>query len=58
MLQILGMAIGMAPKDKTFKAYIELELQLGNIDRCVCGKCTPELTGLHWNHSWHGLLGD
>lgn len=52
------MAIGMAPKDKTFKAYIELELQLGNIDRCVCGKCTPELTGLHWNHSWHGLLGD
>ena len=34
--KILGMALGMAPKDKTFKAYIELELQLGNIDRCVC----------------------
>ncbi|GFH16470.1 uncharacterized protein HaLaN_12894, partial [Haematococcus lacustris] len=24
----------MAPKDRTFKAYIELELQLGNVDRC------------------------
>lgn len=32
--KILGMALGIAPKDKTFKAYIELELQLGNIDRC------------------------
>jgi crooked neck len=31
--KILGMALGMAPKDKTYKAYIELELQLGNIDR-------------------------
>ncbi|KAG0476689.1 hypothetical protein HPP92_013530 [Vanilla planifolia] len=32
--QILGNAIGMAPKDKIFKKYIEVELQLGNIDRC------------------------
>ncbi|CAI7747672.1 unnamed protein product [Closterium sp. NIES-53] len=32
--QILGHAIGVAPKDKIFKAYIEMELQLGNIDRC------------------------
>ncbi|KAH7682363.1 crooked neck protein [Dioscorea alata] len=32
--QILGNAIGMAPKDKIFKKYIEIELQLGNIDRC------------------------
>eukprot|EP00898_Chlorokybus_atmophyticus_P002064 jgi/Chlat1/2859/Chrsp194S00790 len=32
--QILGSAIGMAPKDKIFKSYIEVELQLGNIDRC------------------------
>eukprot|EP00850_Spirogloea_muscicola_P009940 SM000057S18370 [mRNA] locus=s57:260193:264737:+ [translate_table: standard] len=32
--QILGMAIGTAPKDKIFKTYIEMELQLGNIDRC------------------------
>ncbi|KAJ0989313.1 hypothetical protein J5N97_007669 [Dioscorea zingiberensis] len=31
---ILGNAIGMAPKDKIFKKYIEIELQLGNIDRC------------------------
>ena len=31
--KILGMALGLAPKDKTFKSYIELELQLGNIDR-------------------------
>jgi len=32
--KILGTAIGVVPKDKTFKSYIELELQLGNIDRC------------------------
>lgn len=34
--QILGMAIGSCPKDKLFKAYIDLELQLGNVDRCGC----------------------
>ncbi|XP_074567054.1 uncharacterized protein LOC141823689 [Curcuma longa] len=32
--QILGNAIGMAPKDKIFKQYIEIELQLGNVTRC------------------------
>ncbi|KAF0893165.1 hypothetical protein E2562_023192 [Oryza meyeriana var. granulata] len=32
--QILGNAIGMAPKGKIFKKYIEFEMQLGNIDRC------------------------
>ncbi|URD98738.1 HAT (Half-A-TPR) repeat [Musa troglodytarum] len=32
--KILGNAIGMAPKDKIFKKYIEIELQLGNITRC------------------------
>ncbi|XVF53031.1 hypothetical protein PTKIN_Ptkin05aG0066400 [Pterospermum kingtungense] len=32
--QILGNAIGKAPKDKMFKKYIQIELQLGNIDRC------------------------
>nr|GEY50024.1 crooked neck-like protein 1 [Tanacetum cinerariifolium] len=31
---VLGNAIGMAPKDKIFKKYIEIELQLGNIDHC------------------------
>ncbi|XP_022023839.1 crooked neck-like protein 1, partial [Helianthus annuus] len=31
---ILGNAIGIAPKDKIFNKYIEIELQLGNIDRC------------------------
>nr|XP_043626995.1 crooked neck-like protein 1 [Erigeron canadensis] len=31
---VLGNAIGMVPKDKIFKKYIEIELQLGNIDRC------------------------
>ncbi|CAM8904518.1 unnamed protein product [Rhodiola kirilowii] len=31
---LLGNAIGKAPKDKIFKKYIEIELQLGNIDRC------------------------
>ncbi|CAN1244758.1 Crooked neck-like protein 1 [Linum perenne] len=32
--QILGNAVGKAPKDKIFKKYIEIELQLGNMDRC------------------------
>lgn len=32
--KILGTAIGMAPKSKIFKKYIELELQLFNIDAC------------------------
>ncbi|XVF24057.1 hypothetical protein REPUB_Repub13aG0093900 [Reevesia pubescens] len=31
---ILGTAIGMASKPKIFNEYIELEFQLGNIDRC------------------------
>ncbi|CAB62633.1 crooked neck-like protein [Arabidopsis thaliana] len=32
--RILGNAIGKAPKHKIFKKYIEIELHLGNIDRC------------------------
>lgn len=32
--QILGNAIGKAPKEKVFKKYIEIELQLGNVERC------------------------
>ncbi|ONK81203.1 uncharacterized protein A4U43_C01F26420 [Asparagus officinalis] len=31
---VLGNAIGKAPKDKIFKKYIEIELQMGQIDRC------------------------
>lgn len=30
----LGVAIGKCPREKVFKGYIELELQLGNVDRC------------------------
>uniref|UniRef100_A0A8I6XRK5 Pre-mRNA-splicing factor Syf1/CRNKL1-like C-terminal HAT-repeats domain-containing protein n=1 Tax=Hordeum vulgare subsp. vulgare TaxID=112509 RepID=A0A8I6XRK5_HORVV len=32
--RILGNAIGMAPQGKLFKEYIEIELHLGNFDRC------------------------
>ncbi|GAA6001131.1 Clf1p [Rhodotorula paludigena] len=32
--KVLGMAIGMAPKEKLFKEYIELELKLREFDRC------------------------
>uniref|UniRef100_A0A0E0KQY1 Pre-mRNA-splicing factor Syf1-like N-terminal HAT-repeats domain-containing protein n=1 Tax=Oryza punctata TaxID=4537 RepID=A0A0E0KQY1_ORYPU len=32
--QIMGNAIGIAPKGKIFKKYIEFEMKLGNIDRC------------------------
>ena len=31
---MFGRAIGQAPREKIFKAYIEMELQLGNLDRC------------------------
>ncbi|XWS09840.1 hypothetical protein CRYUN_Cryun39dG0024000 [Craigia yunnanensis] len=33
--QILGNAIGKAPKDKIFKKYIEIELQLGPLPKIV-----------------------
>lgn len=32
--KIFGQAIGIYPKEKVFKEYIELELDLGNVDRC------------------------
>ncbi|XP_021800008.1 crooked neck-like protein 1 [Prunus avium] len=32
--KILGTAIGKSPKDKIFKKYIEIELNLGNFNRC------------------------
>ncbi|XP_065844556.1 crooked neck-like protein 1 isoform X2 [Oscarella lobularis] len=32
--KILGMALGVCPKPKLFKGYIELELQLREFDRC------------------------
>ena len=32
--KILGNAIGKAPKEKIFKYYIEMEMQMGNVDRC------------------------
>eukprot|EP00736_Rhodelphis_marinus_P006637 Rmarinus@m.29779 len=31
---LLGQALGRCPKEKIFKEYIQLELQLGEIDRC------------------------
>jgi len=32
--KLLGHAIGAAPKDKLFREYIQLELQLGEVTRC------------------------
>jgi len=32
--KMFGRAIGMCPREKVFKAYIQMELQLGNVDRC------------------------
>ena len=32
--KIFGMAIGMCPTNKLFRSYIEMELALGNVDRC------------------------
>lgn len=32
--KLLGMAIGMCGKENVFKGYIELELQLGEVERC------------------------
>jgi len=36
--RILGMALGMAPKNKTFKSYIEMELALGHVDRWTAAR--------------------
>lgn len=32
--KLLGTAIGMCPKEKIFKGYIELELEMREFDRC------------------------
>ena len=32
--QVVGQSIGKCPRPKIFKAYAELEMQLGEIDRC------------------------
>jgi len=32
--KIFGMSIGLCPKNKLFRSYIEMELSLGNVDRC------------------------
>lgn len=32
--KLLGQALGRCPKDKLFKEYVQLELQLGEVDRC------------------------
>jgi len=32
--KLMGAAIGVQPKDKTFRAYLQMELQLGQVDRC------------------------
>lgn len=32
--KVFGMSIAKCPREKIFKAYIELELQLGNVDKC------------------------
>jgi len=32
--KLLGQAIGRCPKDKLFKEYVQLELQLGDVERC------------------------
>ena len=34
MINLKGQAIGMCPKDKLFKGYIELEIELREFDRC------------------------
>ncbi|KDD71578.1 hypothetical protein H632_c4757p0, partial [Helicosporidium sp. ATCC 50920] len=32
--RLLGQALGRCPKDKLFRAYVEMELSLGCVDRC------------------------
>ncbi|CAG9467662.1 unnamed protein product [Pedinophyceae sp. YPF-701] len=32
--RLFGTALGLCPREKVFKAYIDMELQLGNVDRC------------------------
>jgi crooked neck len=37
--KVLGEALGRCPKERLFKGYIALELQLGEIDRYTCCCC-------------------
>ena len=32
--KLMGRALGVAPRRKIYRAYIEVELQLGAVDRC------------------------
>eukprot|EP00201_Polytomella_parva_P007276 CAMPEP_0175074526 /NCGR_PEP_ID=MMETSP0052_2-20121109/21371_1 /TAXON_ID=51329 ORGANISM="Polytomella parva, Strain SAG 63-3" /NCGR_SAMPLE_ID=MMETSP0052_2 /ASSEMBLY_ACC=CAM_ASM_000194 /LENGTH=865 /DNA_ID=CAMNT_0016342865 /DNA_START=39 /DNA_END=2639 /DNA_ORIENTATION=+ len=45
--KLLGRAIGMCPKDRLFRGYIELELAMGQVDRCR----TLYQKYLEWNPS-------
>lgn len=36
--RLLGQALGMCPKAKLFKSYIELELTMGQVERWVLGR--------------------
>lgn len=54
----------MPPQDKLFKSYIEMELQLGNIDRCrtlyqkyiewspANAAAWGRWAGAHWGPAW------
>ena len=51
--QILGMALGSCPKDKLFKAYIDIEYSLGNMDRYAAILARPYAAFLpHAPASW------
>ncbi|GKD74201.1 crooked neck-like protein 1 [Tanacetum coccineum] len=43
---VLGNAIGIAPKDNIFKKYIEIKLQLGNMDRLWIGYAKFEASAI------------
>lgn len=51
--KIMGTAIGMCPKDKLFRSYIEMELALGCVDRCR----TLYAQYLKWNPANSGAWG-
>jgi len=53
--KLLGRAIGQCPKQKLFKGYLELELQLGEVDRCrsIYGKYLETMP--HNVSAWKGF---
>ena len=57
--KLLGQAIGRCPKDKLFKSYIQLELQLGEVERCrAMPQVLEEVSAGRAVRCWRAVAGE